>query len=369
MKKKLKIFALGGNDVSPMGEIDPNTGKFKIPDLPEQWQRTSATCELLAEIIKDNPNDNYLLTHGNGPQVGNIILRAEYSKSILHPLPLDICGADTQGAMGYMLAQLSNSLLINGIDKIVAETVTRVVVDHNDKDFINPTKFIGPSYKKEEAEKIQLEEKHLMKFYKKNDDGEELWRWVVPSPKPIDILEIDLVESNLKTGIIPIAVGGGGIPVMQVTPEIINDDEIYKCNYDIVYKRKLIQNQKPLEIYTGVEAVIDKDLASALLGTMLIEKAKNRNEDLDVELNIFTDVDGAKLNYQKSDQKDLRLLSLQETKDLYNEKIFPDGSMGPKIKSAINFIEGGGQKVCITKAELYYETLKGEAGTTIVNSK
>lgn len=369
MKKMLRIFALGGNDVSPTGEIDPKTGKYKIPDLPEQWQRTAETCEILAKIIKDNPNDYYILTHGNGPQVGNIILRSEYSKPILHPLPLDICGADTQGAMGYMLAQLTSSLRIIGIDRIVAETITRVVVDNNDKDFQNPTKFIGPSYKKEEAEKIQLEEKHLMKFYKKNDKGEELWRWVVPSPNPIDILEIDLVESNLQSGIIPIAVGGGGIPVRKVEPEIINDNEIYKCNYDIVYKRKFIPNQKPLDIFTGVEAVVDKDLASSLLGTMLIEKAKNRNEELEVELNIFTNIDGAKLNFQKPDQKDLRLLSLQEAKDLYNQNIFPPGSMGPKIKSAINFIEGGGQKVRITKAELYNETLKGNAGTTIVYSK
>jgi len=121
MTKKLKIFALGGNDVSPTGEIDPVTGKFKIPDLAEQWQRTSATCELLAQIIKENPEDYYIITHGNGPQVGNIILRAEYAKPILHPLPLDICGADAQGAMGYMLAQLTNSLRIIGIDRIVAE--------------------------------------------------------------------------------------------------------------------------------------------------------------------------------------------------------------------------------------------------------
>ena len=369
MKKKLRIFALGGNDVSPSGQIDPNTGKFKIPDLPEQWQRTSETCNFLAQIIKDNPDDNYILTHGNGPQVGSIILRSEYSKPILHTLPLDICDADTQGAMGYMLAQLTNSLRLIGINRMVAETITRVVVDENDHDFKNPTKFIGPSYTKKEAEKIQSEEKHLMKFYKKNEKGEELWRWVIPSPKPIDILEIDIVESNIRSGIIPIAVGGGGIPVRKVVPEIINDEETYKCNYEIVYKRKHIPNQQPLEIYTGVEAVVDKDLASSLLGTMLIEKAKGRNEELDAELNIFTDVDGAKLNYQKPDQKDLRFLSLQETKDLYNKNTFPEGSMGPKIKAAINFLEGGGQKVHITKAELFYETLKGNAGTTIVYSK
>ena len=366
MKKRLRIFALGGNEVSPTGHVDPETGKIKIPDLPEQWKRTSETCELLARIIKDNPDDYYILTHGNGPQVGNIILRAEYSRPILHSLPLDVCDADTQGAMGYMLAQLTNSLRIIGIDRIVAETITRILVNQNDDDFNNPTKFIGPSYKKEEAEKIQEEEKHLMKFYKKDEKGEELWRWVVPSPEPIDILEIDIIDANIRSGIIPIAVGGGGIPVKKVSPEIVNEIEIYKCNYDILYKRKFIPNQKPLDIYTGVEAVVDKDLASSLLGTMLIEKAKKKNEELEAELYIFTDVDGAKLNYQKPDQKDIRKVSLKEITDLYNKNVFPDGSMGPKIKAAINFIKGGGKKVVITKTELYYETINGNAGTTIV---
>ncbi len=366
MKKRLRIFALGGNEVSPTGHVDPETGKIKIPDLPEQWKRTSETCELLARIIKDNPDDYYILTHGNGPQVGNIILRAEYSRPILHSLPLDVCDADTQGAMGYMLAQLTNSLRIIGIDRIVAETITRILVDQNDDDFNNPTKFIGPSYKKEEADKIQEEEKHLMKFYKKDEKGEELWRWVVPSPEPIDILEIDIIDANIRSGIIPIAVGGGGIPVKKVSPEIVNEVEIYKCNYDILYKRKFIPNQKPLDIYTGVEAVVDKDLASSLLGTMLIEKAKKKNEELEAELYIFTDVDGAKLNYQKPDQKDIRKVSLKEITDLYSKNVFPDGSMGPKIKAAINFIKGGGKKVVITKTELYYKSINGNAGTTIV---
>jgi len=366
MKKKLRIFALGGNEVSPTGEIDPVSGKIKIADLPEQWKRTSETCEILAKIIQNNPDDYYILTHGNGPQVGNIILRAEYSRPILHPLPLDVCDADTQGAMGYMLAQLTNSLRIIGIDRIVAETITRIVVDENDDDFKNPTKFIGPAYKKKEAEKIQEEEKHLMKFYKKDENGEELWRWVVPSPIPIDILEIDIIDINIRSGIIPIAVGGGGIPVKKVNPEIINEEEIYKCNYDIQYKRKSIPGQKPLSIYTGVEAVVDKDLASSLLGTMLIEKAKLKNEELDVELFIFTDVDGAKLNYQQPNQEDIRKISLKEITELYNNNVFPAGSMGPKIKAAIGFLEGGGTKVYITKTELYYDTINGKAGTTIV---
>lgn len=364
MLKKLKIFALGGNEVSPSGRVDPLTGKQIIPDLPEQWRRTADTCKLLAEIIKENQDDYYILTHGNGPQVGNIILRAEYSRPILHLLPLDVCDADTQGAMGYMLAQLTNNLTILNINRIVAETVTRVVVDQNDPDFANPSKFIGPTHLKENALKIQSEEGHLMKFYKKNDQGEELWRWVVPSPNPIDILEIDVIYNNMKAGIIPIAVGGGGIPVKKVNHEILGDNEIYKCNYGITYSRKSVPGNK-LNIYTGIEAVVDKDLATSLMGTMLLNKSKNNDEDLDVELIIFTDVDGAKLNYQKADQKDLRHLTLNQVVELYEKNNFPAGSMGPKIKAAINFLRGGGKKVLITKSSLYQETLQGNAGTVI----
>lgn len=365
MKKRLKIFALGGNEVSPSGQVDPITGKIRIPDLGEQWKRTSETCELLARIIKENPDDYYLLTHGNGPQVGNIILRAEYSKPILHMLPLDVCDADTQGAMGYMLAQLTNSLRIIGIDRIAAETITRVVVDENDPNFLNPTKFIGPSYKKEEALLRQKEDGHVMKYYKMDENGKELWRWVVPSPEPRDILEIDIIDNNIRAGIIPIAVGGGGIPVKKVIPEILDEQEIYRCNYNISYNRKHIPGQPSIDIYSGVEAVIDKDLASALLGTMLIERAKTRGEEFESELFIFTDVDGAKLNYQKPDQKDIRHLTLQETKELYEKNVFPAGSMGPKIKAAINFLDGGGKKAFITKVDLFYKTLEGKAGSTI----
>ncbi|MCL5028153.1 MAG: hypothetical protein M1480_03930 [Bacteroidetes bacterium] len=364
MPKKLKIFALGGNEVSPSGKVDPLTGKQIIPDLPEQWRRTADTCKLLAEIIKEDQDDYFILTHGNGPQVGNIILRAEYSRPILHLLPLDVCDADTQGAMGYMLAQLTNNLAILNINRVVAETVTRVVVDQNDPDFANPSKFIGPAHLKEDALKIQSEEDHLMKFYKMNDQGEELWRWVVPSPNPIDILEIDVIYNNMKAGIIPIAVGGGGIPVKKVNYEISEGNEIYKCNYGITYSRKFVPGNK-LNIYTGIEAVVDKDLATSLMGTMLLNKSKNNGEDLDVELIIFTDVDGAKLNYQKPDQKDLRHLTLNQVVELYEKNNFPAGSMGPKIKAAINFLRGGGKKVLITKSSLYQETLQGNAGTVI----
>ncbi len=365
MKKKLRIFALGGNEVSPTGKIDPKTSKLIIPDLPEQWRRSAETCKLLAQIIKENPDDYYVITHGNGPQVGNILLRAEYSQPILHLLPLDVCDADTQGAMGYMLAQLTNDLKVLGINRIAAETVTRVVVNENDPEYLTPSKFIGPSYTKEDALKKQERDGYKMKFYKFNELGEEIWRRVVPSPKPVDIVEIEIIDTNMRSGIIPIAVGGGGIPVKKVKPEIIDEEEVYRCNYDIIYKKKYDPLLNPIDIYTGVEAVVDKDLATSLLGKMLIQRAKERNEEFDAELIIFTDIDSVKLNYQTTDQKDIRNASLNEIKKLIANNTFPRGSMAPKIEAAINFIESGGSKVYITKASLYYEALAGNAGTKI----
>lgn len=370
MSKKLRIFAFGGNEVSPVGITDKKTGKTIIPDIAMQWQRTAQTCRLVADIIEKHPEDLYILTHGNGPQVGNVLLRAEYARSILHSLPLDVCGADTQGAMGYMLAMLSNELKMRGINRVVAATVTQVVVDKNDPDFSNPSKYIGPSYSKEEAEDRRKKEGWNVKLYKKGDDGSEIWRRVVPSPAPRDIVEIDVVESNLRTGIIPISVGGGGIPVVEVEPGVEDSNEVYPANYGIKFSRRTAPGAPRAKIYSGVEAVIDKDLASALLGNMLYKKAKARGEDLDVSLTIFTGEDGAKLNYQKPDQVDLRRLTLSEAEELYNRKPcpFPAGSMGPKMKAVIEFLKGGGRAAYITKTELFEQTLAGKAGTTVTGN-
>ncbi len=365
MKKRLKIFALGGNEVSPTGRIDHATGKLLMPDISEQWRRSAQTCSMLAGIIKEKPEDYYILTHGNGPQVGNLLLMVEHAGHGNNIRPLDICDADTQGSMGYMLSQLTNSLRIEGINRIAAETISRVVVNPDDPAFASPSKFIGPSYTKEDALDKKIQNGHKVKFYKINGNSEELWRWVVPSPDPLDIVEIDLIENNMEAGIIPIAVGGGGIPVVKIIPKFKDGFEIYESNFGIVHKRKYSENNAPVELYSGVEAVIDKDLASGLLGTLLIKRAKANNIEMEAELIIFTDVDGAKLNYQKPDQKDLRCLTLNEIKRLYDEGNFPAGSMGPKIKAAINFLDGGGKKVIITKADLYYDTLKTLAGTTI----
>ena len=359
MAKQIRIFAFGGNEVSPVGLTDEN-GKPIIPDIAMQWKRTAETCKNISQIIEAFPNDSYVLTHGNGPQVGNVLLRSEYSRPILPPIPLDVCGSDTQGSMGYMIAQiLGNELRAKRISKPVVGIVTQVVVDKDDPGFKNPTKFIGPSYTKEEAMERAQKDGWAVKLYKKDEKGNEIWRKVVPSPEPLDIVEFDLIESAIEQGMIPITVGGGGIPVIKVEP---GEDGTFKCNYGITYK-----DGKDAAIYSGVEAVIDKDLASALLGAMLIKRAKEKGEDVDVTLTIFTGEDGAKLNYQKPNQVDLRHLTLEEAKKYYNEGHFPPGSMGPKILAIIKFLEAGGKRAYISLTSKYLETLEGKAGTTIVN--
>lgn len=365
MGKLLRIFALGGNEIAPTGLTDPKTGKAINPDVEQQWRRSAKTLELMADIIAKEPQHDYILVHGNGPQVGNILLRSELAEKQLglHPLPLDVCGADSQGAIGYMLAQLTNLLSLRGVNRIAAETVTQVLVDAKDEAFTNLTKFIGSAMTKEEAFKKRDEEGWDVKLYKQNDKGEDIWRRVVASPIPQDVIEMDVIESNLKAGIIPIAVGGGGIPVVRVQPKIENNQEIYTGRFGIEYSRP--RSEKPANVYMGVEAVIDKDLAGSMLGTKLLERAKKRGEQLDAEFFIITDVDGAKLNYQKPNQVDLTQLSVREAEQLMAEGKFPAGSMGPKIQACINFVKQGGKRAFITRADVFQETLEGKKGTTI----
>ncbi|MGC8867073.1 MAG: carbamate kinase [Elusimicrobiales bacterium] len=367
MKKTIRIFALGGNEVSPVGLKDKD-GKPLNPDIPMQWRRTAKTLKNIADIFEKHPQDYYVITHGNGPQVGNVLLSSEYTRKFLFPIPLDVCVADTQGSMAYMIAQLNNELNIRGIDNIVSGIVTQVVVDPNDPDFKNPSKYIGPSYTRQEAQERMEKDGWVMKVYKRDESGNEMWRRVVPSPKPIDIVEIDTIEALIEKGIIPITVGGGGIPVKEVVPEIKDGFEIYRCSYGIEYKRPYKADQKFLKMYSGVEAVIDKDLASALLGSLLIKRAKARGQHLDVMLTIFTGEDGIKIDYQKPTQKDIRVIRVSELEEIYNSMPdqFPAGSMGPKIKACIEFMKNGGTKAFITKTELFEQTLEGKAGTTII---
>lgn len=367
-KKTVRIFALGGNEVSPIGIKDPITGKVVNPDIAMQWRRTAQTLKNVADIFESHRDDYYIITHGNGPQVGNVLLRAELCRDTLPPLPLDVCVADTQGAMAYMIAQLNNELNIRGIDNIAVGIVTQVVVDKDDPDFKTPSKYIGPPYSSQEARERMEKEGWAMKVYKKDEKGNEIWRRVVPSPAPKDIVEIEAIESMLEKKMIPITVGGGGIPVREVYPDIKDGQEIYELNYGVSLSRAHKPGQTPLKMYTGVEAVIDKDLASAFLGNMLMKRAKSRLEEMDVTLTIFTGEDGVKINYQKPQQKDIRVIKVSELEKMYNSNPcpFPAGSMGPKVKACIDFIKNGGTAAYITKTQLFDKTLKGEAGTTII---
>ena len=375
-KSKVIIFALGGNEISPI-EINENTGKLIIQDLPAQWKRTSKTCEVIADFIKENQDCHYIITHGNGPQIGNILLRSEYSSQHLFKLPLDVCGADSQGALGYMLAQLSNSLKIRDLDINTAEIITQVVVDSNDYAFSNPTKFIGPPLSKDQAQSLMNKNPDFTaKFYQMLENSnisdlgtgknQEVWRRVVPSPKPIGIVEIDIIEACFLSGNIPITVGGGGIPVLKVTPQKNKNHETYICNYQISYKRP-ISEKNPVSIFKGVEGVVDKDLSSSLLGKMILERSITRGNPLEVELVILTNVDSVKINFQEKNEKSLSLLSIEEATTLFMSNKFQEGSMRPKIESILNFLNAGGKKAYITKVELLEKTFCGEAGTTFTN--
>jgi len=379
MKKKSKviIFALGGNEISPI-EINKDTGKIITQDLPAQWKRTAKTCEIIADFIKENQNYYYIITHGNGPQIGNILLRSEYSSPYLFTLPLDVCGADSQGALGYMLAQLSNSLKIRDLEINTAEIITQVEVDSNDSAFCNPTKFIGPPLTKEQAQSLMSEAPDFTaKFYQmlelsdisnlSTGKNREVWRRVVPSPKPIGIVEIDMIEACFLSGNIPITVGGGGIPVVKVSPQKNNSFEVYMCNYKISYKRLISGKKRPISIFKGVEGVVDKDLSSSLLAKMILERSISRGDPLEVELVILTNVDSVKKNFQEKNEKSFSLLSIEETIDLFNSNEFQEGSMRPKIESILNFLNAGGKKAYITKVELLEKTFSGKAGTTFIN--
>ena len=351
--RKLQLFALGGNEISPIDLIDPITGKKKNPDIKDQWERTAKTCKLIASIVDKNPNDYYVVSHGNGPQVGNILRRSEISESELFHLPLDICVADTQGAMGYMLNQLNNYFQALRSKKSSVSVVTQVEVDRNDPAFLDPGKFIGSALTKTQAVEKRDNDGWQVKLYKTDTQGEEIWRRVVPSPMPKNIVELNAILTLLKGGIIPIATGGGGIPVAKALVE--NGQSV--SNYGTQY------GASSDNIFSGVEAVIDKDLTTSLLGTKIIESL---DEKVEGELFIFTNVDGAKLDFQTPHQKDLRVLTVSEAEDLLEAGKFPGGSMKPKIQAGVNFVKNGGSKAFIAKVDLYEETMAGTAGTTII---
>ncbi|NWF51253.1 MAG: carbamate kinase [Ignavibacteriaceae bacterium] len=313
--KKLAVVAFGGNALLRGNEIGT---------IQQQENNTYNTCINLIPLIKNGYE--LVITHGNGPQVGNIMLRNEagYKEYKIPKMPLDICVADSQGGIGYMIEQqLRNILRENKIRKNVITVVTQVLVDKNDAAFSNPTKPVGAFYLKEEAELLSKSNPELI-F--KEDPRKRGWRRVVPSPIPQDVINKKAIRNLVSKGNIVIAAGGGGVPVY-------------------------LDEKKNL---TGVEAVIDKDLASALLATEI-------GAD---EFYILTDVNKVYINFNKPDQKALDKITVDEAIDYYNKGEFAAGSMGPKILAAINFVKGGGKETVITEAT----QLGGEnCGTRIVN--
>jgi carbamate kinase len=310
---KTAVVALGGNAI----------GKTGKEDIHEQFANTRKSLAGIVELIKGGYN--LAITHGNGPQVGNALLRVERTMDTIPPLPLGVIVADTEGGMGYMIEQsLQNKLLREGISRKVVTIVTQVVVDRNDPSIKNPTKPIGPFYTKEQAERLAREYHWVVR-----EDSGRGYRRVVPSPIPRGIVEKEILKSLVESGTIVIAAGGGGAPVY------LEEDGTFE----------------------GVDAVVDKDRASAVLG-----------KDIGAEiLVILTTVDKVSLNYEKLDARPLSWITLAEAKRYLAEGHFPSGSMGPKIEAAIQFLESGGKQVIITSLEFVTEALEGKAGTKIIS--
>lgn len=307
------VIALGGNALQEAGK--PATAQAQL----EVVEKTS---EYIADIIE--AGYNVVLAHGNGPQVGRIVIQNEYASSQTPAMPFDVCGAMSQGMIGYHMQQgLSKVLRKRGNNTCVATVVTQVVVDRNDPKFLAPSKPIGPFYSEEEAKKLAAEKGYSMK-----EDAGRGWRRVVASPMPVEIIELDAVKCLVDNGFIAITVGGGGIPVIR--------DEAG----DLV----------------GTAAVIDKDLASEKLA-----------EDLDCDvLVILTAVEQVCINYGKPDQKALSALGIDDARKYMAEGHFAPGSMLPKIEAAVKFVESRkGRKAIITSLDKAVEALAGNAGTTL----
>jgi carbamate kinase len=316
MAKKLAVVAIGGNSL-----IKDNS-KVSVED---QYQAAKETAYHIVDMIE--AGWDVAIGHGNGPQVGFILRRSEIAAKVegMHEVPLDVCGADSQGAIGYALQQnLQNELRRRGIEKSVATVVTQVRVDPNDKAFQNPTKPIGGFMDEAEAKRRERE-----MGWKVVEDAGRGWRRVVASPIPQEVVELPAVKTLLDAGVVVITVGGGGIPVIR-------------------------NEQGDLQ---GVAAVIDKDYASSLL-------AREINADLMI---ISTAVEKVALNFGKPDQKWIDRMTLAEAKQYLAEGThFAKGSMAPKIQAIIWFLEAGGKQALITNPENIGRALKGETGTWIV---
>ncbi len=312
-RKGIAVVAVGGNALI----------KDKAHQtVQDQYDAAKDTMKHIVDMIEKGWD--VVITHGNGPQVGFILRRSEIAKDVLHEVPLDYCGADTQGAIGYMFQRaLDNEFKRRGLKKEAATVVTQTVVSKDDPAFINPTKPIG-SFMEETEAKTRAEKDGWTVV----EDAGRGWRRVVPSPMPERIVEANVIDSLIKAGIIVVGVGGGGIPVIE------ND-------------------QGDIE---GIEAVIDKDFGSSLLAKMI-------DADLFV---ISTAVEKVAINFNTPDEKWLDKMTVAEAKQYIEEGHFAPGSMLPKVQAIIQFLENGGKKALITDPEHIGEALDGKTGTWIL---
>ena len=296
---KLAVVALGGNALLRSGQ----KGTYQ-----EQIDNVTATCKSLLGLLRQDYN--IVIGHGNGPQVGNVMLQHEAGHETfgIQAMPMDFCVSETQGSIGYMLEQgFRNTFAAEGIKKNIVTIVTQVAVDAEDPLFKNPTKPVGPYYTKEEADELAHENGSI---YREDPKGNG-WRKVVASPRPLKIANIDIVKQLANAGHIVVTVGGGGIPVVEKDGRV-----------------------------RGVEAVIDKDLASALAAVEI-------GAD---EFYILTDVPKVYINFKQPDEKPLDTITVAEAKKYLAEGQFTEGSMAPKVRAAIHFVENGGKKCIITEA-------------------
>ena len=310
---KTAIIALGGNALSQ---------KKQAGTIAEQFNNTRHSFEQIMEFLRRDYN--ICLTHGNGPQVGDELLRMDLTRETVPPLPLGICVAGTQGTMGYMIQQtFQNALRVENIDKEVVTLVTQVIINPEDPSLKNPSKFVGKRYSEEEAKALS---KELGWDIKEQELGQ--WRRVVPSPDPEFVMHGLSIRTLVESGIIVIAAGGGGIPVYNT------DDQKLK----------------------GIDAVVDKDLSAAKLGRVIRAQ----------EYYIITDVDQVYRDYNTPQQSPINQMTDTEAKQLQEEGHFQQGSMWPKIRSAIHFLKHHGEKTIITDIANIKKAIDGNAGTTII---
>jgi carbamate kinase len=309
---KTALVAVGGNSLIRAGEKGT---------IAEQLANTRRTAAAIRELIQ--LGYRLVITHGNGPQVGAQLLRSERASDVAYSQPLDVCGAASQGEIGYLLAQsLHNELAASGLEMPVATIVTQTVVSADDPAMLHPTKPIGPFYSRTDAE----ERKRTLGWHIV-EDAARGWRRVVPSPEPKEIVELDLIRDLVDQGALVVCTGGGGIPVVRENGGL-----------------------------RGVEAVIDKDRASAVLAG-----------ELGVDLfAISTDTDHVYLNYKQPGQVPLRRVTVSELAQHLRAGHFPAGNMGPKVESVLNFLRHGGHEAVITTFDLLAAAIKSQAGTHIV---